>query len=34
MYLVYILPLDRGGTNDPNNLKLICPTCFQFRNGL
>ena len=30
----YILPLDQGGSNDPNNLKLICPTCFQFRNGM
>ena len=30
----YILPLDQGGTNDPNNLKLICPTCFQFKNNM
>ena len=30
----YISPLDQGGTNDPSNLKLMCPTCFQFRSGL
>jgi len=30
----YIVPIDQGGTNDPTNLKLICPTCYQFRNGL
>ena len=30
----YILPLDQGGSNDPNNLKLICPTCFQFKNNM
>ena len=30
----YILPLDQGGINDPTNLKLICPTCYQFRAGL
>ena len=30
----YILPLDHGGTNDPTNLKLICPTCYQFKNNM
>jgi len=28
----YIVPIDQGGTNDPTNLKLICPTCYQFKN--
>ena len=30
----YLIPLDQGGSNDPTNLKLICPTCYNFRNGL
>ena len=30
----YIVPIDQGGSNDPSNLKLMCPTCFQFRSGL
>jgi len=29
----YIVPIDQGGTNDTNNLKLICPTCYQFRSS-
>jgi len=28
----YIIPIDQGGSNDQNNLKLICPTCYQFKN--
>ena len=28
----YILPIEQGGSNDPTNLKLICPTCYQFKN--
>ena len=27
----YLIPLDQGGSNDPTNLKLICPTCYNFR---
>ena len=30
----YVIPIDQGGSNDPTNLKLICPTCYQFRSGL
>ena len=30
--LSYITPLNFGGQNDQSNLKLMCPTCFQFRN--
>ena len=30
----YITPLNMGGLNDPSNLKLICPSCFQFRNSI
>ena len=28
----YITPLEFGGVNDVTNLKIMCPTCFQFRN--
>tara|TARA_B100000941_G_C28416450_1_gene506367 strand:- start:198 stop:629 length:432 start_codon:yes stop_codon:yes gene_type:complete len=30
--LSYITPLQYGGQNDISNLKLMCPSCFQFRN--
>jgi|TARA_B110000495_G_scaffold201961_1_gene220698 hypothetical protein len=30
----YLIPLDQGGSNDPTNLKLICPTCYQFKNNI
>jgi hypothetical protein len=29
--LSYITPLEFGGQNTPENLKLLCPTCFEFR---
>lgn len=29
--LSYISPLEFGGSNTPENLKLLCPTCFEFR---
>jgi len=28
----YVTPLQYGGKNDPSNLKLLCPTCFSYRN--
>ena len=31
--LSYDTPLEFGGQNDLTNLKIICPTCFQFRNN-
>jgi len=29
--LSYITPLEFGGINSPENLKLLCPTCYEFR---
>jgi len=31
--LSYDMPLEHGGQNDLTNLKIMCPTCFQFRNN-
>ena len=31
--LSYDTPLEFGGQNDLTNLKIMCPTCFQFRNN-
>ena len=31
--LSYDTPLEYGGQNDLTNLKIMCPTCFQFRNN-
>ena len=30
--LSYTVPLQYGGSNDPSNLKLLCPECYAFRN--
>jgi hypothetical protein len=27
--MMYIQPLDQGGPNQPYNLKVVCPTCYQ-----
>lgn len=31
--LQYIQPIQSGGNNDVNNLKLICPSCFSFQSN-
>ena len=28
--LKYKIPIQNGGLNDPNNIGLLCPNCFQF----